>query len=59
MNEVAEEFGLVSTSLAQEERDLVSRGLMKFGVEDYLNEIVGLYGGVYENKLGPMANPWA
>jgi hypothetical protein len=58
VNEVAEEFGLVSTSLVKEEQDLISRGLKKFGVEDYLEEIQGLYGGVFEGKLGPMANPW-
>lgn len=58
VNEVAEEFGLVSTKLIKEEQDLISRGLRKFGVEDYLEEIQGLYGGVFEDKLGPMANPW-
>jgi hypothetical protein len=58
VNEVAEEFGLVSASLAKEEQDLIRRGLRKFGVEDYIEEIQGLYGGVFENKLGPMANPW-
>ena len=58
VNEVAEEFGLVSANLVKEEQDLISRGLMKFGVEDYLEELQGLYGGVYEVKLGPMANPW-
>ncbi len=42
----------------EEEQDLISRGLRKFTVEDYLDEIQGLYGGVFENKLGPMANPW-
>jgi len=58
VNEVAEEFGLVSTNLVREEQDLISRGLRKFGVKDYLEEIQGLYGGVFEDKLGPMANPW-
>jgi hypothetical protein len=58
VNEVAEEFGLVSTNFVKEEQDLISRGLKKFGVQDYLDEIQGLYGGVFEGKLGPMANPW-
>ena len=58
VNEVAEEFGLVTANLMKEEQDLVSRGLRKFTVEDYLDEIQGLYGGVFEDKLGPMANPW-
>lgn len=58
VNEVAEEFGMVSASLIKEEQDLISRGLRKFGVEDYLEEILGVSGGVYEGQLGPMANPW-
>jgi hypothetical protein len=58
VNEVAEEFGLVSASLIKEEQDLISRGLRKFGVEDYVGEILGHNGGVYEGKIGPMANPW-
>ena len=58
VNEVAEEFGLVSTNLIKEEQDLISRGLRKFGVQEYLEEIQGLYGGVFEDRLGPMANPW-
>jgi len=58
VNEVAEEFGFATVSLMEEEQDLISRGLRKFTVEDYLDEIQGLYGGVFENKLGPMANPW-
>jgi hypothetical protein len=57
VNEVAEGFGLVTANLAQEEQDLISKGLRKFGVKDYLDEIQGLYGGVFEDKLGPMANP--
>lgn len=58
VNEVAEEFGLVSANLVEEEQDLISRGFRKFGVADYLDEIGGYYGGVFEDKLGPMANPW-
>jgi len=58
VNEVAEEFGLSTARLVEEEQDLINRGLMKFGVNDYLQEIQGLYGGVFEDKLGPMANPW-
>jgi len=58
VNEVAEEFGFVTANLIEEEQDLISRGLRKFTVEDYLDEIQGLYGGVFEDKLGPMAKPW-
>ena len=58
INEVAEEFGLVSTNFVKEEQDLISRGLRKFGAEDYLEEIRGLCEGVFEDKLAPMGNPW-
>jgi hypothetical protein len=55
VNEVAEEFGAV---LDDEEREMISKGLRKFGVEEYLDEIAGLFGGIYEDQLGPMARPW-
>ena len=55
VNEVAEEFRGVSTIMDEEERFLLSQGLQKFGVEDYINEIQGLYGGVFEDHLGPTA----
>jgi len=57
VNEVAEEFGL-TTSLEEEEREMMSKGLMKFGVNDYLDEISELYGGIFEGQLGPLARPW-
>lgn len=53
--EVAEEFGAVSSVLEKEEELLVSKGLLKFSVDDYINEIQGLYGGVYEDRL---AHAW-
>jgi len=58
VNEVAEEFGATARLLDEEEQEIISKGLRKFGVEDYLDEIAGLYGGVFEGKLGPMSNPW-
>jgi len=58
VSEVADEFGVSSTFLAEEEQEMMSKGLKKFGVEDYLDEIAGLYGGIYEDQLGPMARPW-
>lgn len=58
VNEVAEEFGAGPTVLDDEERELLSKGYQKFTVEDYLDEIAGLYGGVLDNKLGPVGNPW-
>lgn len=58
VNEVAEEFGATSTVIDEEERELLSKGFHKFTVDDYINEIAGLYGGVLDNKLGPVGNPW-
>jgi len=56
VNEVAEEFGLAS-SVSHEEHVMQIKGLKKFSVEDYLDEIAGLYGGIFEDKLGFMARP--
>jgi len=58
VNEVAEEFGATSAVLEEEEREILSKGLRKFDVEEYLDEIAGLYGGVFDDKLGPMSKPW-
>lgn len=58
VNEVAEEFGATSAVLDEEEQEILNKGLCKFGVDDYINEIAGLYGGVFDGHLGPLANPW-
>jgi len=59
VNELAEEFGVTTTTLDEEEMELMNKGLCKFGVQDYLDEISGLYGGgLFEDQFGPMANPW-
>lgn len=58
VNEVAEEFGATARLLDEEEQEILSKGLRKFAVEDYLDEIAGLYGGIFEGKLGPMSKPW-
>ncbi|RMZ89709.1 hypothetical protein DV736_g3060, partial [Chaetothyriales sp. CBS 134916] len=56
VNEVAEDFGATTAVLEEEEQELVSKGLYKFSVDDYISEIMNLYhGGVFEDKL---ANPW-
>ena len=57
VNEVAEDFRGVSAMLDEEEELLLSRGYNKFGVDDYINEIQGLYGGVFEGRLGS-ASQW-
>ncbi|OAL33773.1 hypothetical protein AYO20_06949 [Fonsecaea nubica] len=58
VNEVAEEFGATARLLDEEEQEILGKGLCKFGVEEYLDEIAGLYGGIFEDKLGSVAKPW-
>jgi len=58
VNEIAEEFGATARLLDEEEQEIMSKGLCKFGVEDYLDEIAGLYGGIFEGQLGTLAKPW-
>jgi len=58
VNEVAEDFGATPAMMDEEEKEMMSKGLRKFGVEDYLDEIAELYGGIFEDRLGMAANPW-
>ncbi|KAJ5239653.1 hypothetical protein N7468_004272 [Penicillium chermesinum] len=65
VNEVAEEFGIahvphrVPTIVDEEEMQLLSKGLKKFTVDDYLCEIEELYGNIFEDKIGSIsAGPW-
>jgi hypothetical protein len=60
VNEVAEDFGGADTILVEEEQEILSKGFHKFTVEDYIQELVGLYngGGVYDGDLGPIGNPF-
>jgi hypothetical protein len=58
VNEVAEEFGGVSALLDEEEKEMQMKGLMKYNAEDYVNEILGLWGGAFEGRLTAMASPW-
>jgi len=50
VTELAEEYGVQGEMhiLDVEEQDLLSKGLFKFGAEDYMNEITGLF----ENAFG-------
>ena len=58
VDEVAEEFGVRDSLYEEEEQLLREKGLMKFGVQDYLSEIEDLFGGVFEDMLLPMAPAW-
>lgn len=56
VDEVAERFGVSNLVLDEEENEMMAKGLQKFTVDDYLAEITGLTGGVYDDKLN--LNPW-
>ncbi|EED17051.1 conserved hypothetical protein [Talaromyces stipitatus ATCC 10500] len=54
VNEVAEDFGALKL-LEEEEQILINKGLKKFSLNDYLSEIEELYGGVFDDNVGPLA----
>lgn len=58
VDEVAEEFGVRGSLLEEEERILREHGLQKFAVQEYIAEIEGLFGGVFEDRLIPMGPMW-
>ena len=57
VNEVAEEFGGVSAYLGEEE-EMRIKGLIKFDANDYVNEILGLWGGRFNGEVTGLASPW-
>lgn len=58
VDEVAEGFGAAGSGMVldEEEQEMAARGLHKFSVDDYVAELTGLTGGIYEDKL--TLNPW-
>ena len=59
VNELAEEIGAQEVLiLDEEEQYLASHGLCKFGAQDYLDEINGLFGGSFANPFGPFNAGW-
>lgn len=59
VNELAEEIGARDVMmLDDEEQFLVSHGLQKFGAEDYVDEIQGLFGGGFGNPFSPFGAGW-
>ena len=56
VDEVAETFGSAGMLIDDEEQEMQAKGLRKFTVSDYLAEITGLTGGIYEDQIG--LNPW-
>lgn len=57
VEEVAERFGGTSIVLDEEENEMMAKGLHKFSVDDYLAEITGMTGGIYDDRLN--INPWS
>ena len=57
VNELAEEIGAQDV-LDEEERYLANNGFCSYGVQDYLNEIHGLFGGSFSNPFGPFSPVW-
>lgn len=55
VDELAEGFG-ASLVLDEEEQEMIAKGLRKFSVDDYVAELTGLHGGVFEDKIS--LNPW-
>lgn len=56
VHEVAEGFGAAGMVLDEEEQEMLSKGLQKFTVADYLAELTGMHihgfsGGVYEDQV--------
>lgn len=59
VNELAEEIGARNVMiLDEEEQFLMSQGLFKFGVEEYMDEIQGLFGGSFGNPFSPLGSGW-
>ncbi len=56
VNELAEEMNIMI--LDEEEQYLSSRGLLKFGVEEYMDEIQGLFRGSFGNPFNPFGAGW-
>ncbi len=59
VNELAEEIGARNVLiLDDEEHFLMQHGLCKFGAEDYMDEIQGLFGGTYNNPFSSFNAVW-
>lgn len=58
VNELVEEIGSRQMVVDEEEQYLLSHGLLKFGVEDYMDEIEGLIGGIFGNPSSPLSSGW-
>jgi len=59
VNELAEDFGVQDIIVwDEEEQFLMQHGLQRFTVDDYVNEIQGLFGGVFDDGSYPLVAAW-
>ncbi|KAG8527022.1 uncharacterized protein KY384_008451 [Bacidia gigantensis] len=59
VTEVAEGFGATDAIIMDEEEQyLMSHGLCKFGADDYIMEVQGLFGGIHNNPFSPFSAVW-
>lgn len=59
VNEVAEGFGARDIIIMDEEEQyLMTHGLCKFGAEEYIDEVQGLFGGIHNNPFSPFSSVW-
>jgi len=59
VNELAEDFGVHDITVWDEEDQfLMEHGLQRFTADDYVNEIQGLFGGVFDDGSYPLIAAW-
>lgn len=59
VNELAEEIGARNVMILDEEEQwLMTQGLLKYGVEEYVEEIQGLFGGSFGNPFSSFNAGW-
>ena len=59
VNELAEDFGVQDITVwDEEEQFLMEHGLQRFAADDYVNEIQGLFGGVFDDGSYPLIAAW-
>lgn len=58
LEEVAEGFGVRDGVMEEEEELLRKKGLVKFGVHDYIMEIESLYSNAFCDTLTPVTTAW-
>ncbi|MCJ1437382.1 hypothetical protein MMC27_006769 [Xylographa pallens] len=59
VNELAEDFGVQDITVwDEEEQFLMEHGLQKFTVDDYVNEIQGLFGGIFDDGGYSLVAAW-